>query len=181
MGENTRYIHIRHSKTFPRQSYRMRTRLPVPRAVFPACLSFRHRRPPSRLAVPIGRKDRVHDQAADRAPDRSVDRCIPFVPFHVPCLSLLTRPVYLIRSSHLSISSVCRASARLVSLSRHPAVRLSLVPSYRQARRGVMSPSVSPYCRRISVVSSCEMSWNVVRCKGRGYHLISQNVMFGKQ
>lgn len=149
------------------------------------CSSLVSPSPRSVLPCRWSEKDCVHDRATDRASDHSVDRCIPFVPFHVPCLSLLTRPVYLIRSSHLSISSVCRASARLVSLSRHPAVRLSLVsslsPPYRQARRGVMSPSVSPYCRRMSVVSSCEMSWNVVRCKGRGYHLISQNVMFGKQ
>lgn len=131
--------------------------LPVPRAVFPARLPFR--RPPYRPAVPMGREDRVHDQAADRVLDRSADRCVPFVPSPVPFLS----PFPPSRSSHPSISSARRASARLVSLSRHLAVRLSLVPflspPYRQAGRGgVPSPTVSPFPDR------CLVSSDVVGC-----------------
>lgn len=140
--------------------------IPVPRAVFPARLPFRRCLPlPPRRADGAGRS---HPRSSSRSCSRSL---YPFraVSRAVPLAVVPSR--HLIRSSHPIIYLVVRSLSLVPFLS----------PLYRQAGRGVMSPDVSSYCRRMSVISSCEMSWDVVRCKGRGYHRISQNVMFGKQ
>ena len=116
MGENTRYIHIRHSKTFPRQPYRIQNLFPFPApfpllALLPGVSAFRP-------AVPIGLEDRIHDQASDHALDHAFDRLTHFVPSPVPCLSPSPHPVisyvYLICSSILSCvrSASSRSSPR---------------------------------------------------------------------
>lgn len=60
----------------------------------------------SRSAVPMGREDRIHDQATDRAHDHAFDRSV----------HLAVAPS---RPSHPFISSARRASARLVPSFRH--------------------------------------------------------------
>lgn len=165
--------------------------LPVPRAVFPARLSFRHRRPPYRPAVPMWRGDCVHVQATDRAHDHAFDRFAPFVPSPVPCLS----PLFPSRPSHLFISSVhlvmrsfippraCRpaispvliVSPVLVACPRP--VPLPAAPTSRAGRDVSSRVAVlPPHVRRFHLVSSCEMSWNVVGCrKVRKGHRMSWN------
>lgn len=116
-------------------------RIPFPFSAPFSLLVFRFAVSPSRLAVPMGRKDCVHDRAADRTHDRAFDHLVPFVPSPVPCLS----PLFSSRPSHPFISS--------------PAFVPFLSPPYRQAGRGgVPSPTVSPFPDR------CLVSSDVVGC-----------------
>lgn len=140
--------------------------LPVPRAVFPARLSFRRLPLSSRREEVWG--DCAHDQAADRAHDRISDRCVPFVPSPVPCLSpfppsRLPRPSISLPFRHLiSLSrTVVPSSSR--SLITRPA-SLPAVSTSKAGRDGITAYSVSSsHVRRLD-------SWNVVerREKGKG-------------
>ena len=184
MGENTRYIHIRHPKTFPRQSYRIQNPSP-----FPAPFSLLVSR--FVIAVPlIVLPCRCGGKIAFMFKQPIVLTIMRLIVSPLSCrLACRASRRCPVPSSHLFISScvrsfrphACRPAVSPFRLSSSPTLVPFLSPPYRQAGRGVMSPAVSPYCRRMSVISSCEMSLDVVRCKGRGYHRISQNVMFGKQ
>lgn len=149
MGENTRYIHIRHSKTFPRQPYRIQNLFPFPAPFF--LLVARPGVSASRSAVPMGREDRIHDQATDRAHDHAFDRSV----------HLAVAPS---RPSHPFISSARRASARLVPSFRHLVACPRPVPlpavSTSRAGRGASSrvAVLPPHVRRF-------ISFRLVRCR----------------
>lgn len=105
----------------------------------------------SRSAVPMGREDRIHDQATDRAHDHAFDRSV----------HLAVAPS---RPSHPFISSARRASARLVPSFRHLVACPRPVPlpavSTSRAGRGASSrvAVLPPHVRRF-------ISFRLVRCR----------------
>ena len=172
MGENTRYIHIRHSKTFPRQSYSgIGVRHPPSRSTrrFP-CSSFVPAYPLPVLPCRWGGKIAfMIRQPIVIAITSSIVQPIS-CRLPVPCLLPFSRSVHLVvRLIHSFTSSCVRSSS---SRSRRPAVHLPLIACPRRLSSSSSSPrratskagrcvAVSPY----SVSLSPSRPYLLVRCR----------------
>ena len=166
MGENTRYIHIRHPKTFPRQSYRIQNPSP-----FPAPFSLLVSR--FVIAVPlIVLPCRCGGEIAFMFKQPIVLTIMRLIvsplSCRLPCrvYRRYSRPVHLICSSHPSISSCVRSSRPVPAvppfrpslsfrLSLSPVLVPFLSPLPRQAGRGLSPYSVSPSPSRPSRLIRC--------------------------
>lgn len=169
MGENTRYIHIRHPKTFPRQSYRIQNPSPFP-APF-SLLALRSGVSASRPAVPMG-AGRSHPRLSSRScsrslyPFRAVSRAVLLAVVPVPSSHQLIYPVAFV---HLIQCLPYLCSPVLVAY--HRPVPLPAAPTSRAGRCLRI-----PYRRPLPVISAHPMSWDVETCRG-----MSQDAVSSKQ
>lgn len=181
MGENTRYIHIRHPKTFPRQSYRIQNPSP-----FPAPFSLLVSR--FVIAVPlIVLPCRCGGEIAFMFKQPIVLTIMRLIvsplSCRLPCRvsRRYSRPVHLICSSHPSISSCVRSSRPVLAV---PPFRPSLSFRLSSSRSSPRCPdkqggALSPYFRiavPVSSVSAHPMLLDVETCRG-----MSQDAVSGKQ